>query len=660
MKNKQLNRLMASLVSATLLGAASLQAQQLIWTYDTDLTTTTNPIAMAWGGGWGAGETSVWDPLDASGNPSSGSDKITANFSPGTTYDVLQNWPGPSVDLSAYNDFSIDIYMPPGATNLSPNGDYGTMYIRFRTGGAWPGVVLNFNGGNPITNAGWNHFDIPFPTLGIAPTPGYNIEWDTSYTNPATFYIDNVRFYYNSSLQPPPPPTVSLKPAVPGLNVIASTSGNSYYDRQQVRLTNTVGTAWVGHATAANPVTYSYTIKSWNSPSYGNSANGFQGQYAYLFLVPNAAIANSPDYNNDAGCQIFVIQESPTNAVLQFQYKVSLPNGNDMYYGRGNYTNAPGSGGGSVLESGNLGGVTNYAASSPGVGTWSIKFTSDTNVTLIAPNGNTASYVIPPYNISPFSADANFGIYLGNMAQTKEGLNQDIVYSGFSVTGVPSPFTDNLLADSALLPQWDPTTSAALSAVAFLPSSVKYSAIWAPQAKGPWSLGIGTNLVTRTNYSVLSTYLPIQEIGQTEQFIDAKDLPVGPAAFIQAQKLNFAMLQVLLPGETNAPGTVTGKTGTPIPVSLGAGGFVNVTVNAVDPTYHIVPGVNDTIRLTCDDLFSILPNDAALVNGSITFGVTGATEPLAFGSTGSWTVTATDTSVTNIAAVVSSPITVGP
>ena len=330
-----------------------------------------------------------------------------------------------------------------------------------------------------------------------------------------------------------------------------------------------------------------------------------------------------------------------------------------MYYGRGDNTNAPGSGGGILLESGNLGGVTNYAASSPAVGTWSITFTSDTNLTLTAPNGNTASYVIPPYNIAPFAADTDFGIYLGNMAQTQTGLNQDIVYSRFAVTGVPSPFTDNFLADTKLLPQWDPTTSAAASAINLLPASAKYAGIWTV-AKGPWSLSIGTNLTTRTNWTIASTYSPIPEVNQTEQFLDAKDFPPGSLAFMQVQKLNFAMLQVLLPGETNAPGTLTGKVGTPLPVSLGANAFVNVTVNAVDPTYHVISGVTDNIHLSSDDLSSFLPNNAALVNGTVTFGVTGGTTPLAFGSPGSWTVSATDTSVTNIAVSVSSPVTVNP
>ena len=657
-------KVLTALAGAAFLGAVSTQAQQLVWTYDTDLTTTTNPVPMNWGPGWGAGGTIVWSPMDANGNPDSGSVQVTPNFSPGNTYDVLQVW-GATLDLSPYNDFSIDIYMPPGATNLSPNGDYGTMNMRFRTGGNWPGVVLNLNGGNPITNSGWNHYDVPFPTLGIPPTPAWNLEWDTSYTNPATFNIDNVRFYYNSTLKPPPPPTLSLSSSVvSGLNVIAGSDGNSFYDRQQVRLTNTAGVAWVGHATTANPVKYAYTIKSFNSASYGNAANGFAGQYAYLFLIPNGAVANSPDYNNAAGCQIFVIQASPTNAILQFQYKVNLPNGNDMYYGRNLYTNVPGSWDGVTTpwyESGNLGGVTNYASSSPAVGTWTIEFTSDTNLTLIAPNGNAASYVIPAYNISAFTADDNFGIYLGNMAQTQQGLNQDIIYSSFAVTGVPSSYNDNFVADDGILsPEWDPSTSADQSCVFLLGSSAVHAATWTV-SKGYWFLEAGSNLLQMTNWQTLSTYPAISEVNQFQQFIDKKDLPAGNQAFFNLKESYFTQLQVLLPGETNAPGTLAGKVGTPLPVSLSADyGEENITVNACDSNWHILNGVTDTISLTTTDASALTPGNAALVNGTITFGVTGVTLPLVFGTVGSWTVTASDISVTNVPPATSSSVTVVP
>ncbi len=112
----------------------------------------------------------------------------------------------------------------------------------------------------------------------------------------------------------------------------------------------------------------------------------------------------------------------------------------------------------------------------------------------------------------------------------------------------------------------------------------------------------------------------------------------------------FTQLQILLPGETNAPGTATGKIGTPMPQSIAG---TDVTVNAVDATFHIVGGVTDTIRLTTSDESAFLPSDTAMSNGTVLF--TGANQML-WGSQGTWTITATDETTATILPVTSSPV----
>jgi hypothetical protein len=79
----------------------------------------------------------------------------------------------------------------------------------------------------------------------------------------------------------------------------------------------------------------------------------------------------------------------------------------------------------------------------------------------------------------------------------------------------------------------------------------------------------------------------------------------------------FSQLQVLLPGETAAPGTSSGKTGTPSPQTAGIP-FV-VTVNACDATWTIVPSVTHTIRILSSDASASLPAAAQLVNGTGNF-----------------------------------------
>src|SRR5205814_4428596 len=78
----------------------------------------------------------------------------------------------------------------------------------------------------------------------------------------------------------------------------------------------------------------------------------------------------------------------------------------------------------------------------------------------------------------------------------------------------------------------------------------------------------------------------------------------------------FAKLQLLAPGEAAAPGTSTGKTGTPSAQT--AGTAFNVTVRAVDANWNLI-STNDTVAITSSDVNATLPANAALSSGSRTF-----------------------------------------
>src|SRR5205814_4631491 len=94
----------------------------------------------------------------------------------------------------------------------------------------------------------------------------------------------------------------------------------------------------------------------------------------------------------------------------------------------------------------------------------------------------------------------------------------------------------------------------------------------------------------------------------------------------------FVKLQVLAPGETAAPGSSTGKAGTPAAQAVGSA--FNVTVNAVDANWNLVSSTH-TVGITATD-----PNDTNPANASLSAGT--GTFALTFKSAGSWTVTATD------------------
>src|SRR5439155_553989 len=100
--------------------------------------------------------------------------------------------------------------------------------------------------------------------------------------------------------------------------------------------------------------------------------------------------------------------------------------------------------------------------------------------------------------------------------------------------------------------------------------------------------------------------------------------------------------------EAAAPGTSSGKTGTPSAQT--AGTAFSVTVRSVDANWNLI-STNDTVAITSSDLNATLPANAALSSGSGTFSVTLKTA-------GSATVTASDITHSGITANTSPSITV--
>jgi len=99
----------------------------------------------------------------------------------------------------------------------------------------------------------------------------------------------------------------------------------------------------------------------------------------------------------------------------------------------------------------------------------------------------------------------------------------------------------------------------------------------------------------------------------------------------------FTKLLTLAPGEAAAPGTATGKTGTPTN-QLPDTAF-NLTVRAVDDNWNFVNTAADTVAISSSDIFAALPINAPLVAGTKQFTI----KLSEAGATG--TVTASD--VTN-------------
>ena len=97
----------------------------------------------------------------------------------------------------------------------------------------------------------------------------------------------------------------------------------------------------------------------------------------------------------------------------------------------------------------------------------------------------------------------------------------------------------------------------------------------------------------------------------------------------------YTQLQVLLPGETAAPGTGSGKLGTPQAQTVGVP--FAVTVRACDDSWNTVTSITNAVTITSSDASATLPGSVSLSGGTVDLQVT-------FNASGDHTVSATDNS----------------
>src|SRR5438445_450248 len=135
---------------------------------------------------------------------------------------------------------------------------------------------------------------------------------------------------------------------------------------------------------------------------------------------------------------------------------------------------------------------------------------------------------------------------------------------------------------------------------------------------GTATLDIGTSA---GNGTATFTNLEIDAVGTGKQLTaSASSMTNAVSASFGVSAGFFSKLQLLVPGETAAPGTASGKTGTP--TAQAAGTPFNVTVNAVDANWNLINTISDTINLTSSDSNAALPANTALVSGTKTLSVT--------------------------------------
>src|SRR5438445_13862082 len=78
----------------------------------------------------------------------------------------------------------------------------------------------------------------------------------------------------------------------------------------------------------------------------------------------------------------------------------------------------------------------------------------------------------------------------------------------------------------------------------------------------------------------------------------AGSLTANTSASVTVNAGAVTKLQILLPGETAAPGTATGKTGSPSAQTAGTATASGIVVNAVDANWNVVSTATTNVTIT--------------------------------------------------------------
>lgn len=540
---------------------------------------------------------------------------------------------GDTFDASKYQSLTFDIFInTAGCSNVStiPIRLYGYNYENIG--------ITNL----PVNLSGWNHIVVPLsPTINLPDCTAYGVyEWynTTASTPPAhvEYWIDNVMLVARPT--PIPPPTLSLQPVAQHGLIFDSAPGES---GQRGAIDTFLSVPWNSVSTPALPTIYAMNI-SWvpNPAVYSNYE-------AHIFLAPDAGVGN-PDWNESDMGYLQILSRNDGTAIARMMWKTNDAMDNTMLFNE-----QPG---GTYGTNGYAAGTLGYLVAPTMLGTWSISFTGDTALTVSGPGGVSMNFTLPAEWLASYLALPQAGAvhaYFGGGPNGTNNAGQPMYLNKVyvSVPGGGYGYTNELNT----LPL-DTTTWGLLGneTAVVLPSHTWLVDMTLPATgfnlwtKGNLNPGTAWTLISgNTNLSVPA---PSYTWGNNvKTFVAQVNLPETAHTFFAARKLVATQLQVLMPGETNAPYTLTGKTGTPD--SQAAGALFGATINAVDADWNVVTTCTDTVHLTSSDPAANLVPDTALVGGTVTVNV-------GFGTAGTQTITASDVTNPQVSPGTSSSTTV--
>ncbi len=556
-----------------------------------------------------------------------------------STFAMVDNnlWGGATVDMTKFQSVDFDFKYDTNSTVQPTNRAQFNVMVDNISAASRSSTGVNLtnlaNGGVTASNfdGAWHHMSIGIPsTIAVTGSkgPGFEVFNPAGTTGGFRYWVANLELVGRNT--PPPPPTVATTPIIPGLYQFADSTPN--YNRQDIETVpdnSQFNLDWVGQP---KPVTYSWTIGAFPKTA---------GFAADMTITPDPASSINyadPDWSATNAIWLAIQANADGTATAGIAWKTNQHSGNTQFFASTN---------GQVIPyNSEANGLTVPSA----IGTWSLTFNSDTSFTLTAPNGAHTNGAFPADIASAYT---NVSFNLNSTMVNAPNVGQYCVYTALNITGVQTPVHETF--QGGLNTPFLQLVSQGYNGVnppnqIFATTNDAFWFHWTLPDAG--FSPVSRPLIGAGSWNDLGLTNILLNGGSRWILVPKANLPSPSQGYFAVVKRVFTKLQVLFPGETAAPGTPTGKTGTPDPYSIATNSLATFTVNAVDSNWFPVTTVNDMIMITSSDNSASLPPNQPLVNGTGQYS-------LQFGTAGTWTVTATDVT-TNATAGVSSPIVVGP
>ncbi len=454
---------MLAAVGAFMLALSRSQAGEVVINNFDDPTEATG---WAWESWSNPAELGFDATLNAGGGTTLGSMRVTNNFpnNPGGySQAVISVSLGGDVDAETlYSDISFDVKLDPSSFPRVNGTNYGGIEIIFRNGPDWTWNSLGFYE-LTLSDTNWHHLSFPVKA------PGDKVHHltlklgENNLTNTVIYNVDNIRWTESAVVLPPP--LMAIDKTKPGLNLLAASPGQ--YDRQNIK---SVGSSygWIGSSV---PVSFSLTVAD-----FPNATN-YSGHQAHLFLSPGApGTENSPDWN-EPSCVLFEVKANANGGGTgTFHYKTNAPNSNGPGTSNGGtmyFNSSPANG-----PVGQLGSVSGASV----LGTWTVTFDHDTNITVTAPDNTAASFVMPPEDAAQFAGDIT--AYFGAMPGQLANIGQSVILGRARITAGTTTLLDDNFSVTPLDPAlWTVNASSPAGVVVVTPTD-PFWASWTTPASG--------------------------------------------------------------------------------------------------------------------------------------------------------------------------------